>query len=176
VSGKLLYQGAPSVAWFWPIVVLVLCVLAGWRLQDAGIDTSMGRALAVLTLFGIALAAVGRDLHGRPGLSGFGLVELAVVLTFVTWALSRIVRDRVTSLLLFLIAVVAAWEGVSLIPTLLHGYVLLAVPPLFGRLATVICLGGAMGLGFAIVRLLRREEGREEIEARDAADTVPQEV
>ena len=55
----------------------------------------------------------------------------------------------------------AAWEGISLLPTLLHGYVLLAVPPLLGRLATVICLGGAIALGFSIVRLLRREESEE---------------
>ena len=165
ISGTLWYRGAPSIVWFWPIAVLLLCVIAAWRLQDAAIDAWMGRLLAVLTLLGITLAAVGRDLHGRPGLSVFGLVELAVVLTFVGWALSRIIRDRATSLILFLIAVVAAWEGVSLIPTLLHGYVLLAVPPVLGRLAAVVCLGGAMALGFVIVRLLQREEGGEEAEA-----------
>ena len=78
----------------------------------------------------------------------------------------------------FLIAVVAAWEGVSLIPTLLHGYVLLAVPPVLGRLAAVICLGGPIALGFAIVRLLRREESGEETEAAGAgtAGTVAQGV
>ncbi len=178
VSGTLWYRGAPSIAWFWPIAVLVLCVLAAWRLQDAAIDASMGRLLAVLTLFGITLAAVGRDLHGRPGLSGFGLVELAVILVFAIWALARIARDRASSLVLFLIAVVAAWEGVSLIPTLLHGYVLLAVPPVLGRLAAVICLGGPIALGFAIVRLLRREESGEETEAAGAgtAGTVAQGV
>ncbi len=168
VSGTLLYRGAPSIVWFWPIAVLVLCVVAAWRLQDAAIDAWMGRVLAALTLFGIALAAVGRDLHGRPGLSGFGLVELAVILAFAIWALSRIARDRASSLILFLIAVVAAWEGVSLIPTLLHGYVLLAVPPVLGRLATVICLSGAIGLGFAILRLLHREQSTEQIDAGGA--------
>jgi hypothetical protein len=168
VSGTLWYRGAPSIVWFWPIAVLVLCVMAAWRLQDAAIDAWMARALAALTLFGITLAAVGRDLHGRPGLSGFGLVELAVILTFVIWALSRVIQDRASSLILFLIAVVATWEGVSLIPTLLHGYVLLAVPPVLGRLAAVICLGGATALGFAIVRLLQREDGGEETEATSA--------
>jgi hypothetical protein len=163
VSGTLWYRGAPSIVWFWPIAVLALCVLAAWRLQEARIDAATGRALAALTLFGITLAAVGRDLHGRPGLSGFGLVELAVILTFVAWALSRVAWDRASSLILFLVAVVAAWEGVSLIPTLLHGYVLLAVPPLLGRIATVICLSGAITLGLPILRLLRREEGDEEI-------------
>ena len=135
----------------------------------------MGRVLAVFTLLGIMLAALGRDLHGRPGLSGFGVVELAVILTFVAWALSRIAHDKASSLILFLIAVVAAWEGVSLIPTLLHGYVLLAVPPLFGRAATVICLGGAIVLGFPIVRLLRREES-DEIQAAATASNTAQRV
>ena len=153
------YRGAPSIAWFWPIAVLVLCVIAAWRLQDPRIDAATARAVAILTLFGIMLAAVGRDLHGRPALSAIGVVELAVILTFAIWALSRIVRHSAGSLVLFLIAVAAAWEGISLLPTLLHGYVLLAVPPLLGRLATVICLGGAIALGFSIVRLLRREEG-----------------
>jgi hypothetical protein len=177
VAGTLWYRGAPSIAWFWPIAVLVLCVVAAWRLQDAAIDTWMGGVLAALTLFGITLAAVGRDLHGRPGLSGFGLVELAVIVTFVIWALSRIIRDRASSLILFLIAVVAAWEGGSLIPTLLHGYVLLAVPPVLGRLATVICLSGAMALGFAIVRLLHREEsGETEAGGAGTAGTVAQGV
>ena len=159
LSGTLAYRGAPSIVWFWPIAVLMLCVLAGWRLQDSLIDAATGRALAVLTVFGIMLAAVGRDLHGRPALSAIGVVELAVILAFAIWALSRIVRHSAGSLVLFLIAVAAAWEGISLLPTLLHGYVLLAVPPLLGRLATVICLGGAIALGFSIVRLLRREEG-----------------
>jgi hypothetical protein len=163
VAGTLWYRRAPSIVWFWPMAVLALCVLAAWRLQEARIDAATGRALAVLTLFGITLAAVGRDLHGRPGLSGFGVVELAVISTFVAWALSRVVRDRASSLILFLIAVVAAWEGVSLIPTLLHGYVLLAMPPLLGRIATVICLSGAITLGLPILSLLRREESDEEI-------------
>lgn len=163
VSGTLWHRGAPSAAWFWPIAVLVLCVVAFWRLQDARLDAAIGRMLAALALFGIVLAALARDLHGRPGLSGFGLVELAVILTFVLWALARIVRDRASSLILFLIAVLAAWEGISLIPTLLHGYVLLAVPPLLGRVATVICLSAAIALGFPIVSLLHREESDEEI-------------
>ena len=94
LSGTLWYRGAPSIVWFWPIAVLMLCVLAGWRLQDSLIDAVTGRALAVLTVFGIMLAAVGRDLHGRPALSVIGVVELAVILTFAIWALSRVVRDQ----------------------------------------------------------------------------------
>jgi hypothetical protein len=166
VSGTLWYRGAPSIAWLWPIVILILCVLAGWRLHDARLDALMARLLAALTVFGIALAVVGRDLHGRPGLSPVGLAELAVIGIPTVWTAWRVARGRAGALTFFLISTVAIWEALSLIPTLFHGYVLLAVGPFLGRLATIICIGGAIGLIFPAVRLFGRErdEGDEELE------------
>lgn len=170
VSGSLWYRAGPSIVWLWPVVILVLCVLALWRLHDPRIDAIVARAVGGLTLFGIMLAAIGRDLHGTPGISGFGVVELAFITAFAVWAARRVLTDRAGSFTLFVIAVVAVWEAVSLLPTLFNGYVLLAVPPFLGRLATIICLGGAIALVFPIVRLLRREQ--EEAPSESADDDV----
>ncbi len=35
ISGALYHANGPSIVWFWPIVVLLSCVLAAWRLRDA---------------------------------------------------------------------------------------------------------------------------------------------
>lgn len=158
VSGTLRYRGAPSIVWFWPIVILVLCMLAAWRLQDARVDAAVGRAVAILALIGILLAAIGRGFHGRPGISGFGVFECAVVLCLAGWAASGIARRRSLALTLSLIAVVGFWEGLTLLPTLLHGYVLLAVPPLVGRIATVLCIGGAIAVLLPAVRLFKTSD------------------
>ncbi len=162
LSGTLSYHGAPSIAWLWPGVVLVLCVLAGWRLQDPRLDATVARAVGAVTLVGIALAAIGRDLHGRPGLSGFGVVELAVIVTLSAWAAARLIRDRAGVVTLCVIVIAALWEGITLIPTLFYGYVLLAVPATLGRLAAIACLGGAIALALPTVRLYRRELAQEQ--------------
>lgn len=170
VSGSLWYRPGPSIVWLWPMAILVLCVLAAWRLDDARIDALVARVVAGLTLLGIGLAAVGRDLHGRPGISGFGVVELAFIIAFTGWAGLRVARARAGSFTYFLIAVVAVWEALSLIPTLFNGYVLLALPPFLGRLATIICLGGALALVLPTVRVLREEQ--QDAPSEPAEETV----
>jgi hypothetical protein len=172
VTGTLWYRGGPSIVWLWPIAILILCVLAGWRLHDARLDVLMARRLAALTLFGIALAAVGRDLHGRPGLSPVGLVELALVGIPTVWTVWRVARRRTGAVTYFLVSIVAIWEALSLIPTLFNGYVLLAVGPFLGRLATIICLGGAIALILAAVRLFGQERDEEAEEPELAADSA----
>jgi hypothetical protein len=163
VSGTLWFQGAPSIAWFWPVAVLLLCVLAAWRLHDLKIDSEVARLIALLTLVGITIAAIGRDLHGRPGLSGFGVAELTLIAVLAAWTASRIARDRAGAFAFCVVVVAALWEGITLIPTLLHGYVLLGVPPFLGRLATVMCLGGAVALALPTVRLYRTALADDEI-------------
>ena len=53
----------------------------------------------------------------------------------------------------FLIGFVAVWQGAELIPTLLHGYVLAAVPALLARTAAGLCLGTGAGLLLLVFRL-----------------------
>lgn len=167
ISGTLWYRGAPSIVWLWPIAILLLCVLAGWRLNDARLDTITARGVALLTLFGIALATVGRDLHGRPGLSPIGVAELTLICVPTAWTVWRVARDRAGALTFFLVSLVGIWEAISLIPTLFNGYVLLAVGPFLGRLATIICLGGAVALILPAVRVFRVEHDEERAIAND---------
>ena len=51
-----------------------------------------------------------------------------------------------------LIAVVALWQGLDLAPTLVNGYVLIALPAVLARAVAVICLGCAVCLGLLALR------------------------
>ena len=85
----------PSIVWFWPIVVLLACVLAAWRLRRPELDARLARALGIVALIAVAGAGAARQLHGRPTVAAFATVELAVLLALVAWGLSaRAVRGR----------------------------------------------------------------------------------
>ena len=152
ITGGLWFRGAPSVIWFWPIAVFVLCALAAWRLQSERIDRLFTRFATAAVLVAATVAAEGRFLHGRPGIAWFGFVELGLVAAFSAWALWRVLNDRAGALLLTATALLGGWLGLTLVPTLLHGYTLLAQPAFIARAATVICLGGAFALILWIVR------------------------
>jgi hypothetical protein len=53
---------------------------------------------------------------------------------------------------------VAVWEGLNLLPTLLYGYVLAALPAFLARSATVLCLGAGAGLLVLVFRLADQSE------------------
>jgi hypothetical protein len=53
-------------------------------------------------------------------------------------------------------AIVALWAGLTLITTLTHGYVLLAIPALVARTVTAALLGGSLSLALIGVRALDR--------------------
>ncbi len=153
ISGGLWHAADPSVVWFWPIVVLLFCLLAAWRIKSPALDRWTARTLAFPALAATVTAALGRDLHGRPGLSAFQLIELALVLAFVAWALSRILARRASYFTYLAIAIIALWEGAVLVPTLLHGFVLVALPAFVARSASVLALAGGAGLLFLVFRL-----------------------
>ena len=114
LSGGLWHAGDPSIVWFWPIAVLLLCVLAAWRVRRPALDMLVARVLAIGALLGIAAAGLARDLHGRPSVSAFQMIELAVLLAFVAWGLSRVLFRRPGYFVCFAIAFVAIWEGAFL--------------------------------------------------------------
>lgn len=153
ITGGVWYTGAPSIAWFWPIAVLLACLLAARRLHDRDVDRLCAVALVLVGVVGITLATVARNLHGRPGVAPFGIAELVVTLAFVGWVLRRVGQRRTGFMTAFAVAFVALWEGITLLPTLTHGYVLLALPAFLGRVATVICLSVGLGLVLTSVRL-----------------------
>lgn len=153
ISGGLWHADPPSIVWFWPIAVLLLCVLAAWRVRRPVLDRWTARLLGLAALGAIAAAAVGRGLHGRPAVSVVQLVELAIVLAFVAWALFRVVFQRPGFFTYSAIAIVALWEGIELIPTLRNGFVLIALPAFVARAAAVVGLGSAVALFLMVFRL-----------------------
>jgi hypothetical protein len=158
ISGGLWHTGRPSIAWFWPVIVLLSCVLAAWRVRRPELDFGVARLLAVVALIATAAAAAGRDLHGRPGLSAFSVITFAAIAVFVIWALHRVLRRDPGYFTFFVISFIAVWQGIELIPTLLNGFVLAALPAFAARAAAVLCLGAGAGLLLLAFRLVDRAE------------------
>ncbi len=158
ISGLLLHADAPSIVWFWPILVALACVFAGLRLRRPELDLRMGRGLALGALTAFLLAGAGQQLHGRPSVSVGQLFELVLMVAFGAWGLERLARRRHGWLTLFLIAVAAIWEGVSLIAVLLDGFVLVALPAFVARAAVVACLAAGVALLPLVFRIAERPE------------------
>ncbi len=86
------------------------------------------------------------------------MIELGLLLALLGWLFVRVLRVRGGYFRFFAIAFVALWEGIELIPTLLHGFVLLALPAFVTRAATVVCLECGAGLLALAVRLADQPE------------------
>ena len=153
ISGGVWHADDPSIVWFWGIVVLVACVLAAWRVRRPALDWLVARVLAVAALVAATIAGLGLQLHGRPTVSVFQLVELALILAFVGWGFSRALFRRPGYFTCFLIGVAALWAGGEMITTLLYGFVLISLPAFLARVATVVCLGAGAGLLLLVFRL-----------------------
>ena len=66
IAGGLWHASSASIVWFWPIVVILACLLAAWRLHRGQLDALLLRALALLALAAVAVGAAGKELYGRP--------------------------------------------------------------------------------------------------------------
>jgi hypothetical protein len=146
IAGGVWHADDPSLVWFWPIVVLIVCMFAARRLNRPEVDLWLARSFSAAALGGMTVAVLGRELHGRPSVSVFQLASLAVFLAFVVWASRRLLLRRASYFTYFAVAFVAVWQGVNLIPTLLHGFVLAATPVFLTRVACVVCLGCGISL------------------------------
>jgi hypothetical protein len=153
ISGGLWHAPAPSIVWFWPIVVVLLCVLAAWRVRRPEVDRGAARLLGLGALAAVGIAAVGRGLHGRPSVSVLALLGLAAILVFVGWGFFRVCLGCAGAFTYFGIAVAGLWEGFGLLPTLTRGFVLIALPAFLARLAAVVSLAAAVGLLVLVFRL-----------------------
>ncbi len=158
IFGGLFYAPDPLLVWFWPIIVLLVCTLAAWRVQRPELDRRVVRLLGLAALVAVAIAGVARDLHGRPTVSVLQLITFAVIAVFVAWGLRRVLLQRLGYFSVFMISAVAIWEGTQLIPTLLHGFVLAAVPAFVARAAAVLCLGCGAALLLFVFRLADQRE------------------
>ena len=153
ITGGLWHSDSPSLVWFWAIIVLVACVLAGWRVRRRSLDRLLARGLAITALVVVTIAALGLQLHGRPTIRPFQLVELAAILAFVGWGLSRTLFRAPGYFTCFLIGIAALWAGGEMIMTLLYGFVLIPLPAFTARLVTVLCLGTGAALLPLVFRL-----------------------
>jgi hypothetical protein len=158
IAGQLWHAGPPSIVWFWPIAVALLCLLAALRLRSTPVDERLARTLAVVTLAATAVAAVARELHGRPSVPVAQVIELVIALALVAWAAQRVVRHPPGWLLCVVIASAGLSLGVALLPTLVRGYVLLALPAFPTRAATLVCLAAGASLMVVGLRVASRSE------------------
>jgi hypothetical protein len=154
ISGRVWHRANPSIVWFWPIIVLLACVLAAWRSRRAALDARLARLLGVAALLGTGVAGIARELYGRPTVSAFHIVVVAAILAFAFWGIRQVLVGRPGYLSFFVISLVALWEGVELIPTLTHGYTLTAVPAFVARASAVLCLGSGASMLLFVFRLV----------------------
>jgi hypothetical protein len=158
IGGGLRHADDPSIVWFWPIVVVLACVLAAARLRRPGLDRLLARVLGVTALLALAVGGIGQELYGRPTVGASQLAIVAILGVFSVWALLGALRARYFALLT--IAFVALWIGSLLIPTLVHGFVLTAIPASLTRAAAVACLACAPALILLVFRLALSDDDR----------------
>jgi hypothetical protein len=159
ISGGLWHSPSPSIVWFWPAIVIFACVLAAYRLGRPQLDFRLSRALAIAVLVAITIGTLGRQLQGRPAVSAWQIGVLVPLLLLLAAALAWALRGRPGCFFLFVVCVASLWEDFELVPTLTHGYVLMAMPALLIRLAAVVSLGGGAGLLLLVARLADIPEG-----------------
>jgi hypothetical protein len=146
LSGGLFYRAPPSIVWFWPIAVLLACAVALRRVGRPVLSGWVIRGLSVVALLSLSLAAIALELHGRPGVSVFSRIFVGVALAVAVLVLSRVALARAGLPLLFVIGAGALGAGFDLLPAILNGFVLVAVPTFLARVDTVLCLGCGLAL------------------------------
>jgi hypothetical protein len=146
IRGGLYYAPPPSPAWFWPVAVVLGCVLAGVRLRRPQLDRRLARISGGIALTGFVVASIGHQLHGRPGVSTGNVLALVVELAAAAAAAWWLYARDPGWLVLAAIAALTLWQGVSQIAALQDGWVLLALPAWLGRVAVASCLAGGAGL------------------------------
>ena len=45
ITGSIWHRGPPSLVWFWPVLVLIACALAAWRVRNSELDQQLSRGL-----------------------------------------------------------------------------------------------------------------------------------
>jgi hypothetical protein len=156
IIGGMWYRGAPSVVWFWPVVVLLVCALGAWRVRCAALDRRVATVLALALLAFVAVGMGGKYLHGSPAVTAGNVALLLVTLAVLGAVAGRLLGGRSGGPLLLVTAVIALWAGLTLLPVLTHGYALVALPLLLVRAITTVLLGGALSLALFAVRMLDR--------------------
>ena len=146
ITGSLWHANDPSLVWFWPAVVVLLCLLAGWRLGRPKLDMWVARGLAALALAALTVGSLGRQLYDQPGVTSSQLIVLGLILAFVALAAGWLLVGRLGFLALLVIGLAAVGQAIEFIPVLLHGYVFTNLPAFVARAVAVACLCAGPGL------------------------------
>ena len=129
INGGLWHADHPSLVWFWPIVVLLACVLAARRLRRRDLDflrrPDAGDRRADRGHDRRSRGAAPRPAGGSRSSSSSSWPSSSPSSPGDVW---RAVLHRPGYFTAFLVAVGAISAGGVLIPTLLHGFVLIALP------------------------------------------------
>jgi hypothetical protein len=156
IRGGMWHQGAPSMVWFWPALVLLTCALAAWRVRSPELDRRIARWLALLLVVLAAVGMGGKYLHGSPAVTTGNVVLLLVTLAVLCAVAGRLLGGRFGGPLLLVTAVISLWAGLTLMPVLTHGYALISLPIFLVRVLAATLLGGALSLALFAVRQLDR--------------------
>ncbi len=152
VSGGLYFQARPSIVWFWPVVVILLCAIAALRLRSNRLDRRIVLGLTELLLAALLVDSLARLLHGRPSVSDVQIAEFVVAVGAILAGAVAFARGRWPAAIPFIVAFLALWAGLTFLPVLTHQYALLILPDWLTRAATALLLGGGLSLVLLAMR------------------------
>ena len=176
ITGGLWHADPPSLVWFWPIVVLLACLAAALRLRDPRVDATAAAVLAAATLGAATLGRLGRELYGRPTVSTEQLVLVALTCAVAAALALLYLRPAWRALAGTVIASLGIYQGLALVGTLLHGFVLSVLPAWLERAAAVTSLAAGIGLLVVVIAgaAFRGGEAQDEEAPRARARPQPQ--
>ncbi|HET7571270.1 MAG TPA: hypothetical protein VFJ77_01225 [Gaiellaceae bacterium] len=169
VTGTLREGARPSLLWFWPLLLAAALVPALLRLREARLEAAATAALAALALAAATAARLGRELYGRPTVSG-GQLALVALTCSVAAALAllrarrgwRPVADTA-------IGILALYQGLALLAVLRDAYVLAVLPAWAERLAAAVSIASGAALLVAVLAAGVGEETATDAEPPDDA-------
>jgi hypothetical protein len=159
VTGGLWHAARPSLLWFWPLVLVLACVPALLRTNDARLDGIATIGLAALSVAAATAARLGRELYGRPTVSTWQLLMAGATCAVAVALLLLVLRSDWRALAGAMIGIVAVYQGLALLGVLRNGFVLAAIPAWAERTTAVTSL--AAGAALLVVVVLAPSRARE---------------
>jgi hypothetical protein len=144
ISGGLFYAPDPSIVWFWPLIVAVICCAALLRVKSLRLDRAMAAVVSVTTLAAIVLARAGRAFYGRPTVSSAQLVEFGLYVCLALIGVGLLVAPKWRDGAPAMGAVVGLSVGLGMFTVLTRGFVLSALPAVIERIAVSATIAGAV--------------------------------
>ena len=146
LAGGLWYTPPPSRLWLWPVVVVLACLTALLRLREPRLDRLLLVTLGLVALAAIVAGHIESSLvAGLPAAPArIGWLGFACAFTLAAGAL--LLRRRWQALAGLAIAAYALTVGLTLLPTLRKGHVVIALPASVDRLTAVTALTTGLSL------------------------------